>query len=204
MANTVYIDKPGGVLLHHEDGQVKYAEYGEEIDPSILTDYQRKTLKQVTSDSPRSESPGDRQVKEAHRAAVDADLGQVNSTTSPIPSNYHELDEDGAIALINALKGFPSVQAKIALYERVNFGREKVLDAVSDEAQELADAEYEQLQEGVGDIDAVAAAYQLNPSDDTSEVEVSEDGDPKPGRRTRKAQREQKPPEDGEAPPPES
>lgn len=209
---TNYVNKPGGVLLHMEDGQVKYHAYGAEVNPKDLADYQRKSLGDVTDNEARSENPLALGIRDAHRAAVSAESGQVNSTSSPIPANYHELDEDGAVALIRALEAFPAVQAKILLFERVNKGREKVADAASDEARDIAESEYDNLTGGsLPEVDRIEQLYARRAPGEVDETDDSNDDEEpeskaksrRAGSRRRAAEAEGENPDgDGDAPPP--
>lgn len=148
-----YINKPGGVILHLKDGSSEHYTYGREVDEDALAEHQLEHLGNFTDGNRRKlQSVPDEvraQLEEANQAAVQADLGQPNSTSSPVPSNYQELDENGAVGLIRALEGYPEAQAKIVLHEMVNDGRQAVLDAASDYARRSAEA---QLEAGEDDV----------------------------------------------------
>lgn len=148
---NLYVSKPGGVIVHLSDGSQEHLQYGDIVDVDNLAEYQHEHLAPFTDDKPRDVSAASLEqqntLKQANANAARADQGQVNSTSDPVPGNYAELDEDEAVALVNSLDPFPSIQARIGLHEAVNYGRQKVIDALSDVAKaELDDlqAHYEQ------------------------------------------------------------
>jgi hypothetical protein len=133
MSATLYVNKPGGVIVHLQGGGSKRLGYGEPVpenvaeyvDPSTFADGQRRVA-----------SFEQQQAAEAQRRAALAENGQVNSSSSPVPSNYSDLDEDTAARLMSNLSRYPEAQAKLLQHEMVfGGGRQKVVDAASDYAK---------------------------------------------------------------------
>lgn len=132
MPNTLYVNKPGGVIAKLKDGTAESFKYGDPVSDDQFADHV----------DVRSFADGRQRVAvesaelEAHRRAALTENGQVNSSSSPVPGNYAELDEDGAAQLMSNLARFPEMQAALLQHE-ILFGgnRQKVLDASAKSAQ---------------------------------------------------------------------
>lgn len=144
---TRYVNKPGGLIIHLLDGTAEYRAYGHPIHPDECAEHQREFLDGFTDDEPNAETPDQQSeaVRVANANAARADSGQVNSTSSPIPGNYHDLSEEDVLALFRAAEQFPGIQAALYIHEKANLGRKKVLDGVRPEAKEAAEAQLKQV-----------------------------------------------------------
>lgn len=153
MASTLYVKKPGGVIVHLKDGASEFKPYGAKIDVDLLADHQHQYLDRVADENRRTVSPEEsdlqQRIQEAHNASVTAHGGQVYSSADVVPGDYGKLDEDGAIALMRSLESYPQAQAQVLLHERINFGREAVIDSASDGARAEANFLLEQVEEQV-------------------------------------------------------
>lgn len=153
MSDTLYVNKPGGAIVQMADGSSENFGYGAVIDPDKVSEAQKPHLGRITDTNRKSVSPdqesANERLKAAYQSAATVDGGQVNSSANVVPSDYGSLDEDGAIALIRALEDYPEAQAQVVLHERVNYGRERVLDAASNEAKQSADYLLDQVKDQV-------------------------------------------------------
>lgn len=141
MTQTLYENRPGGTIVRLADGTSEYVAYGQpytgKFAPENLLDIHANEL-EGHADGEKRYSDEDLQVaqaREAHaRAALDG-AGQPNSSQSPVPGNYGELDENAASQLVAALAAYPSQQASV-LYHEILFGgnRRRVIDAASEQA----------------------------------------------------------------------
>lgn len=135
MATQLYVNRPGGVLAKFKDGEVKQLKYGDPVDVDRLADHVDPRRFADTTQRVASASP----ELDAHRRAALAENGQVNSSSSTIPGNYLELDEDTAAQLVSNLGNRPEEQAALVKHE-ILFGgnRRKVIDAAGDYARDFA------------------------------------------------------------------
>lgn len=132
---TLYQNRPGGTIAKIKDGTTHHFKYGETVDPSKLdesVDYSSWT------DTKQRVSQADiqlEQAREAARSAASTVTDNVNSSASPVPGNYGDLDEDGAAVLVGNLARFPEQQAALVQHE-ILFGgnRQKVVDAAGEYA----------------------------------------------------------------------
>ena len=129
-----YVNKPGGVIAHLDDGRSVALAYGEAV-PDNLASYvdagEFSDSKQRLASDPAIE-----QVRESHARTALAEGGQVNSGSSPVPANYNELDEDTKVRLVADLARYPELQAKILIHESLFGGdSERVFDAAGEGAQ---------------------------------------------------------------------
>lgn len=137
MADTLYVNKPGGVIVHFNDGTSHSLEYGDEVPQDQLAEY--VDAKSFADGEKRKESHAELQALDASRRAALDEAGQVNSSSSPVPGNYSELDEDAAALFVSNLARFPEQQAAVIQHELLfGGGRKKVVDAASDYAREAA------------------------------------------------------------------
>lgn len=135
---TQYVNAPGGVIVHLNDGTSKSLEYGDEV-PENLADYVDASA--WSDGTKRKPDIIEQQNAEASRRAALAENGQVNSSSSPVPSNYSELDEDAAAQLVANLARYPEQQAAVIQHEQLFGGnRQKVLDAAGDYAKQASDS----------------------------------------------------------------
>lgn len=154
MADKLYVNKPGGVIVHMKDGTSKSLTYGDPIpdgdEPSEqVADYVNiKTFADKTKRKPDAEEI---QIQEAHRRAALSENGQVNSSSSPVPGNYSELDEDAASQLVSNLAAYPEQQASVVQHELLNENRQKVIDAAGDYAKAAAGVRNDALSENTLD-----------------------------------------------------
>lgn len=134
----LYVNKPGGVIVHLKDGTATNLAYGDKVDEDALADH--VDVKEFADGKQRKPDPEELEVLEAHRRAALAEGGQVNSSSSPVPGNYSDLDEDDAAQLVESLKNYPAQQAEVIKHE-ILFGgnRQKVLDAAGDYANKVAE-----------------------------------------------------------------
>lgn len=137
MANQLYVNKPGGVVVHFKDGTSHNLQYGDPVPADEVADY--VDISTFADGQKRKPDASELQVMESHRRAALAENGQVNSSSSPVPSNYSDLDEDGATQLVANLEPYPDLQAAVIKHE-VAFGgnRQKVIDAATDYARDTA------------------------------------------------------------------
>lgn len=151
-----YITHPGGVILDLDDGSKYHAPYGADLDNlgegRVMAGHQEQYASRW-SDGEKRTNPVADQMAAAHRRAALAENGQPNSTSSPVPGNYSELDEAGAVAVVRALENYPHAQAAILVHERVNKGRRIVEDAGSELARAIAAEQIENLEGVVGPSD---------------------------------------------------
>lgn len=129
---TLYVNKPGGVIAKLKDGTAESFKYGDPVSADQFADH--VDVKSFADG--RQRVAVDSQELDAHRRAALTENGQVNSSSSPVPGNYAELDEDGAAQLMSNLARFPEMQAAILKHE-ILFGgnRQKVMDAAGDSAK---------------------------------------------------------------------
>lgn len=140
---TQYVNKPGSVIVNLKDGTSKHLLYGAEVPVDQLVD--GTDVSSFADGTRRLDAVLPDQLEaEAHRRAAFAEDGQVNSSSSAVPGNYRELDEDGAAILVGNLQPYPEAQAQVVLHEMLyEGGRQKVLDAASDYAKMSAKAQIE-------------------------------------------------------------
>lgn len=136
MAKSLYISKPGGAILAHEDGEHVNYQYGQKVDLDVLSAAQRNHLSHVTQAKAPEDAPP--QPSDANLRAAQIEAAQVNTTASPVPGNYDELSEDQAVRLIGVVTD-PSAQSAIVAYEMAHQGREKVIAAATDDARAEAE-----------------------------------------------------------------
>lgn len=129
---TMYVNKPGGIIATLKDGTADSFQYGDRVSQDMFADH----IDISTFSDGRQRVAVESQELEAHRRAALTENGQINSSSSPVPGNYSELDEDGAAQLMSNLARFPEMQVAILKHE-VLFGgnRQKVLDAAGDSAK---------------------------------------------------------------------
>lgn len=130
-----YVNKPGGVIVHLKDGTSANLAYGDKVPEDNIADH----VDIKTFSDGKARKPEVDPAVEANRRAALAENGQVNSSSSPVPGNYSELDEDAAAQLVTNLAAYPEQQATVLQHE-IAFGgnRQKVVDAASDYAKEAA------------------------------------------------------------------
>lgn len=145
---TLYENRPGGTIVQLRGGGSEHARYGQEytgqFDPANLSEATREGLSAHTDGTPRH-SAEDAQLalaRDAHRrTALQAEAGQPNSSQSPVPGNYGELDEDAAALLVMNLVRYPEQQASVVMHEILYGGnRRKVIDAGGEYAHIAAQA----------------------------------------------------------------
>jgi hypothetical protein len=153
--NVRYITRPGGTIVALADGSKELRAYGDAVYADEISEVQARNWESFTTDQKlREAGPSDIAVADAHRRAVLAEAGQVNSTSSAVPGNYHDLDENGVLALFRAVEQWPGIQAQLYIHEKMNLGREKILASVRDEAKNVGDAILDQF-----DDDALKRAH---------------------------------------------
>lgn len=147
---TLYVNKPGGVVVHLQDGRSKGLAYGDPVPgfgapgEDTLADYQDPT--KFADPTPRRVGDDDAMLRAAHERAAFAENGQVHAGSSPIPSNYANLDEDAAAQFVRNLERYPEAQAKVLIHERLYAGgRQKVQDAATDGARISAEVQLAEL-----------------------------------------------------------
>ena len=136
MAEQYYIKLPGGAILHQSDGSTLYYKYGEEVDLSELAGYQAETIDNVADNTQRSIENANVELARDAAAAEPA-------KEAAIPSNYNQLDENEAVTLV--LNSSTAVQAEVLKHELIQQNRNKVIDAASSEAQDIARGEVAKL-----------------------------------------------------------
>jgi hypothetical protein len=157
MAETLYVNKPGGVIAHQTDGTSVNLKYGDRVPVDDLADY----VDPKTFADGKQRVAVDAAEADAHRrAAIEAEAGQVNSSSSPVPSNYSELDEDAAAQFVEQLAAYPGQQSEVVRHE-ILFGgnRQKVIDAAGEYAKHAASARIDAAGDertDLADIDADA------------------------------------------------
>jgi hypothetical protein len=143
---TQYVNKPGGVVVHLEDGSAQTVGYGDPVpdnlasyvDPSGFSDSQKR----------KPDITEQQNLEASQRAALEGE--QVNSSSSPVPGNYSDLDEDSAAQLVQNLASRPEQQVAILRHEQLFGGnRQKVIDAAGDYAREVVGAVIEAESENV-------------------------------------------------------
>lgn len=129
-----YVNKPGGVIASLEDGTSIHLQYGDEV-PDNLAEH--ISAEGWSDDEKRNQSEGTlAQVRESHARAAEAEAGQVNSASSPVPGNYNELDEEAKVNFVSTLDRYPELQAKVLIHEQLFGGDSReVFDAASEAAQ---------------------------------------------------------------------
>jgi hypothetical protein len=132
-SDTLYVNKPGGVIVQTKAGGSVPLAYGAVVPVDQLKDHVDPS---TFSDSKPRLAAADL-VADAHRRAALAENGQVNSSSSPVPGNYNDLDEDTAARLVQNLAAYPEGQLAILKHE-VAFkgGRQKVIDAAGEFARQ--------------------------------------------------------------------
>lgn len=167
--DVLYVNKPGGVIVHMADGSQETLGYGAPVYVDQLADHQKPFVSGFADSTRKSTSPAEEEVrarlKDAHTNAMLSNLGQPNSSADVVPGDYGQLDEDGAIALMRALEAYPAAQAQVVLHERVNYNRERVLDAATAQAREIADQLLAQTE------DQVLAQHHVTPGEPLHEEE---------------------------------
>jgi hypothetical protein len=137
-----YVNKPGGVIVHLPDGTSEVKNYGDPIEPGDVAHY--VDINAFSDSTPRVSSTDQAldRARDAARTAGLADGREVNSSASPVPSNYGDLDEDGAGLVVANLARFPEQQAAVIKHE-ILFGgnRRKVVDAAGEYAVLSANAQ---------------------------------------------------------------
>lgn len=133
-----YITRQGSVSLQHKDGTSPLYRYGDPVDFNLLTDAQLEHIDALTGDDPavKNEKSLAEQVQAsqtfdnpAEFRAIMAEMGQPNSTSSPVPANYDELDAEERARFIEVLSSHPTSQAVVIAHE-IQHGNDKgVLDA---------------------------------------------------------------------------
>lgn len=164
--STLYLDRPGGVLLHLTDGTVKHYQYGDVVNPDDLSDAQQSNLDRFVSDTtPKAEADVRSEIAQrAQEKAALAEAGQVGSSSSPVPGNYSELDEAGAARFIQTLSKFPAEQAAVVVYETLHANRREVVDAASSQARSIANDQIDALSSPAIETPDGAPAPGVDPS----------------------------------------
>lgn len=142
-----YVKLPGGAIVHMKDGTSKYHEYGQPVDELQVAEHQLPSLDGFTDDVPRVADFARHQELEAIKRTAEAEAGHPGSSSSPVPGNYSELDEEDAANLVRHLSVDPGQQATVIVHELLHGARRKVVDA----APEAVVAEAQLRIEGGGD-----------------------------------------------------
>lgn len=133
--STLYINKPGGVVIHEVSGESVTYPYGKEVDLSVIREEQLQYLPGVTSTTRPPDAPQPEEIDSItasmERAGVERDTG------SAVPDNYDSLGEDEAVRLVQSMP--KDKQAEIVAYEMANKARLRVRDAADNDAQEQAE-----------------------------------------------------------------
>jgi hypothetical protein len=133
--SALYINKPGGVVIHEVSGESVTYPYGKQVDLSQIREEQLQYLPSVTSTTRPPDAPLQDEIDSItasmERAGVERDTG------SAVPDNYDSLDEDQAVRLVQSMP--KSKQAEIVAYEMANKARVRVQDAADNDAKEQAD-----------------------------------------------------------------
>lgn len=127
-----YVKLPGGVILHMKDGTSGYLGYGQPVDESQVAEHQLEGLDQFTDGTPRVADFERDQELDAIRRTAEAEAGHPGSSSSPVPGNYSELDEEDAANLVRHLSVDPGQQATVIVHELLHGARLKVIDAAPD------------------------------------------------------------------------
>lgn len=138
MADTLYVNKPGGIIVPTEEGHKTLA-YGDPVPSNISAGVDPSGW----ADGKPRVAGSDLQLEAAaHARAALSEDGQINSGSSPVPGNYNELAEDAAALLVAHLERYPESQATVLKHEILYGGnRQKVVDAASQRAQISAHAQ---------------------------------------------------------------
>lgn len=172
MADQLYINRPGGVIAPLKDGTREHLTYGQPVPDNVDT-----SLFNV-SDFADAQQRGwaATQEQEAHRRAALAEGGQVNSSSSPVPGNYADLDEDGAAQFVANLSRYPAEQAAVVKHEILfGGGRQKVLDAASAGARQDAELQIGALTEAESDLSGDVSGAPVTGSGDPTKGGISRD-----------------------------
>jgi hypothetical protein len=133
---TLYVNKPGGAILHESTGESVVYHYGQEVDLDKIRESARKYLPRVTSTTRPPDAPEPPVNTDLETAMIEA--GQQHSSASAIPGNYHSLTEDQAVRLIQSIEN-KNDQATLVAYEKQNENRLRVIDAASNDAKDQAE-----------------------------------------------------------------
>lgn len=137
MAEQLYVNKPGSVIVQMKDGTSRQLLYGDPVPVDEVADHQNP--KDWADTQKRKPDADELAIQDAHRRAALSEGGQVNSSSSPVPSNYTDLDEEAASQLVANLGPYPELQAAVIKHELAFGGnRQKVIDAAGDYAKEAA------------------------------------------------------------------
>lgn len=140
-----YISKPGGVILRMADGTSQSFRYGAPVPLDQLADHQKATAGRWSDTTFRGQS-GDERIEAAAHARAAQSQHSPNSSTSPVPSNYADLSEDEAVAVMSRYADNPDAQAAMVVHETLYGGnRQRVIDASSDYAKGAASVQIDTL-----------------------------------------------------------
>lgn len=133
----LYVNLPGGVVVHENSGQSITLAYGDVV-PDNLAEYVDPTT--FADSRPRTtvyDPEHDAKVRAAQTAA-----DQVGSSASAVPGDYAELDEDEAVTLVRSYANRPAEQAAVIRHEIAihNGGRLQVVDSISPEARAIVES----------------------------------------------------------------
>lgn len=157
------VSLPGGVIVQAKDGRTLTLGYGEEVPVEEIADH--VNIASFSDDDGRVSAADQRQQALARAAQEEA--GQPGSSSSPVPGNYGELDEETVARVVASLDGYPGQQAAILIHERAQgSNRQKIFDAASPEARALFEAQVggeaeetaESSDEGSGSEDSTESA----------------------------------------------
>lgn len=153
MPDTLFVNKPGGVIARLNDGTSTHLTYGTKV-PDNLASFVDTSTFADTED--RHLDDGDIQrERDAHERAALTEGGQLGSSSSPIPANYTDLDEDAAAQFIEKLANYPAQQAVVLKHERLYGGnRKKVIDAAGQYAQIASETSDEPIK-AIGGVSVV-------------------------------------------------
>lgn len=145
MTQQLYVNEPGGIVVHTKDGAGKTLAYGAPVDVDDLSEATARYIDRHTDTTFRGVDSDPNLEAAAHARAALADNGQVHQGSSPVPANYSELDEDTKVRLVSNLARYPESQAQLLIHERLFGGdSQKVQDAATDYARISAEMQIAQ------------------------------------------------------------
>lgn len=172
----VYVNQPGGIIVQMKNGESKGFTYGQEIPTDEVADH--VDLSGFADNQRRNTGLDEQLVRESHERAALAEArsgGQATTGQTPVPSNYDELEEDGAVRVVQALARVPESQAAVLVHEIVYCGgRQKVLDAATNYARISAQVQIEAEVQSVRNVNSLAGAPSIVPLGDPDILPGSE------------------------------
>jgi hypothetical protein len=131
MSNVRFVTRPGGIIVHFEDGRAEARQYNSQLDIDEVVAHQREAAIAATSERPNSAHGDPQEIESARRAAL------ADAEATALPSNYSDLDEEAAVVLMVNVTSVAKQAALLGLEVRTKGGRQRVMDAASGAARAL-------------------------------------------------------------------